>query len=680
MTVQRKQLFNVLEGARQKLSDISPSEWAELYRELSTDGTPFPGKFSYDRTPYLREPVNQLSPASAAQIVTVMKGAQIGFSTGVIENGIGWIMKENPGNILFLSGHADLSEEAMAKKIDVMIETSGLRGLIRPHVRKKKNQRTGDTAKSKEFPGGSLIAGSANNHKLLAQRSVQYGFIDDYDDVKIASKTDGSTTKLIEQRFAAYYLKMKLFFISTPRIQSASNIEPLYLRGDQRRYMIPCPHCYAFLPLEWSVDIIGTDKKEKAGIFYKLDNHDRLIVESVGYICQHCGGFFDDSHKHEQNMNGYWQPTAEPSRVGMYSYHISSLYAPPGMYDWKKYVGDYLEANPPNGTRNESAHQTFQNTCLGLTYEQQGEGPKANDLQKNTRDYPIGIVPRTVSMRDGNGRILLVTMAADMNGLEDDARIDYEIVAWSEGGATYSIRHGSIGTFIPRENSLKIKTDRERWSYNHNASNSVWPELKKIIETPINSDDGKSMKIMMTGLDCGYLDNHVYPFMDKFKSFKSTPVIGLKGKDEAKSITYGADKSTFRPARERQNLFLVEVNSLKDDLADFMKLPWDPGNDHEQPANFMNFPAPGGGLYTFNRFFSHFEAEEKIIEKKQDRPAMYRWKKKNSVVQNHQMDCRIYNMVVRDIFLFQFAKAIKAPNPQKFTWQEYVSKISGVSK
>jgi hypothetical protein len=62
-------------------------------------------------------------------------------------------------------------------------------------------------------------------------------------------------------------------------------------------------------------------------------------------------------------------------------------------------------------------------------------------------------------MSDGNGRIVLLTCAADMNGKVDDARLDFEIVAWAKSGASYSICHGSIGTFIPRENSLKEKNN-----------------------------------------------------------------------------------------------------------------------------------------------------------------------------------------------------------------------------
>ena len=51
-----------------------------------------------------------------------MKGAQIGMSTGLMESG--WIMANDPGNILFLVGHTDLVPDAV-KKIDNMISNSG---------------------------------------------------------------------------------------------------------------------------------------------------------------------------------------------------------------------------------------------------------------------------------------------------------------------------------------------------------------------------------------------------------------------------------------------------------------------------------------------------------------------------------------------------------------------------
>ena len=68
---------------------------------------------------------------------------------------------------------------------------------------------------------------------------------------------------------------------------------------------------------------------------------------------------------------GEWRPTASPSKVGFYSYHISSLYAPHGMYDWEHYVNDWIDAHPLNEPRKEHLYKTFVNVVLGECYEDQ---------------------------------------------------------------------------------------------------------------------------------------------------------------------------------------------------------------------------------------------------------------------------------------------------------------------
>lgn len=663
----------ILDASKFLISDSKPSEWTELNRTMGSDETSQPGPFQYRYTPYLKEVVDCLSQNHPARIVAVMKGAQIGFSTGVIESGIGWIIAQNPGNILFLSGHQELSEEAMNGKIDKMIESCGLKDYIKPSVLRRKNQRTGNTSKSKEFPGGSLVAGSASNHKLLRQRSVRFGFIDDFDAAKKASKEAGDTKTLIQQRFAAYYDKMKLFYISTPELKHSSNIEPVFKLGDQRRWFIPCPCCGEYISLNWSIEIDGKDG-EMGGITWETDTNGKLIPESVGYRCQKCGDKFDDSKKTELNLSGEWRATAQPSEEGYYSYHISCLYAPPGMFDWLYYVRMYTDANPVGGKRDEKAHQGFVNLCLGETYEQQGETPEAKVLEQNIRNYDIGVVPEKLSMADGNGRIVILTCACDLNGTENDARLDYEILAWSETGANYSIKHGSIGTFVPRESQLRIKEDREHWTYESHRPKSVWPELNKIIGAVYMTDSpnpipenpfrvGRKMTIAITGVDTGHYTEFAYNFIDS----SNHVVVGVRGDKESKLRKYDADTASFKPAKERKKLFLIDVNYVKDRLAESMKLKWHP-NDAEQPPGFMNYPIPSGGLYLFKNYFSHYEAEHKIIEEKNDERS-FRWVKKSSNSQNHMLDCRVYNMALRDILVDQVTLEFKI---KKGTWTDFV--------
>lgn len=663
-----QQLSSILDATLIFRSNLLPADWAEAQRVMSKSESQYDGLFSYDRTPYTREIVNRLATSDPAKIIAVMKGGQVGCSKGVIENGIGWIISQEPGNILFLTGHADLSEESM-NNIDGMIDGCGIRHLIRPSVMRVRNSRSGDTNKSKEFPGGSLVSGSATNHKMLRQRSVRYGFIDDFEAAPRATKQSGSTTKMIEQRFAAYYGKMKLFYISTPELKISSNIEPVYLMGDQRKFYVPCPCCGSYITIEWEIDL--PDSKSKAGITWKLDDEGKLIPSSVGYICQECGGFFTDAHKQEMNVAGEWRPTAVPVNETYTSYHLSSLYAPPGMFDWKHYVEMYLEANPVGQPQKEHLMKTFVNLALGKTWESSEESPQATQIMKNCRNYAIATLPEQMSIDDGNGSIVLITCACDLNGIVDDARLDYEIVAWTESGSSYSIAHGSIGTFVPREGSMKFKADREKWTYEENKQNSVWPELEKLLDTTFVTSSGKKMKIFVSGVDCGHYTSHAYTYLDKTNHY----VLGLRGDKEHKYLPFERNLPIFKVGKERTNYFLLEVGRIKDVLSSRMRLRWNQGNE-PQPSGFMNFPQPANGLYGLTNYFEHYESEHRVTEANPDGQAVAaKWVKKNSAVQNHMFDCHVYNMALKDIYVYLVGKDLKQKD---FTWRDYVALIKNL--
>lgn len=676
------QLTALMQAANYRLSDVLPSVWAEENRSMTSEVSRFEGRFSYNITPYLREIVDTLHPAHPARKVAIMKGAQIGFSTGVIESGLGYIISQNPGPTLFLTGHADLTEEAMTGKVDQMIDSCGLRKLIKPNTLRKKSQRTGDTNSRKEFAGGYIIGGHAN-HKTLRQRSVKYGFIDDFEAMPNNSKESGSTTRMIEQRFAAYGDVMKLYYISTPEVEETSNIKPVYLMGDQRKWHVPCPCCGEMIALEWDVAILG-DEKERGGIYWELDENNELIEGSVGYVCQMCGDWFDDSLKYDLNLAGQWMPTAKPIHEGYYSYHLSSLYAPPGMYNWVHYVRQYLGAYPPGADAKENEVQTFMNLCLGETYKPMGKTISGHELERNCRDYaPVkwdeqgnyvgGTVPDSVSIKDGNGKIVMITIAVDANGLPDDARLDYEVVAWSENGSSYSVSHGSVGTFVPREGAIVHKTERARWTYDHGKENSVWPVLQKIFDTHFVFDTARQpMKAWIKGVDMGYhkMEAQGWQFIDMQQ--KNANVIGLKGSGDSQPLRMGADLPRFKPSRERgEKLMMVESNMLKDDLADLIALKWDAKVDERQPHGFMNFPSDSH-QYRHVNFFSHFEAEERVLDTNSTHNAKWKWQKKNTAVQNHLFDCRYYNLALRDIFVWQLRKELGMPKPD---WNDFVNKV-----
>lgn len=676
------QVLGIIQAGHIELSDIKPSDWVEQNVVM---GLPRQGPYRYSYTPYCKEIIDRLASNDPAKWIAVMKGLQIGISAGVIIPGMGYIIKEAPGNTYFTVGAPDLIDKSV-EKLDLMIDNAGLRGYIKPQVVRNRANKSGDTNTKKDFSGGFINITTPNNHKEWRDVSLKYGFIDDFEAAKAASKESGNTRKLIEGRFAAYKDTHKIFYISTPERKETSNIEPAYLLGDQRKFLIPCPCCGEYIEIRWNMpDGVGViwdePMPEGTGVVWELDEDKHVIPESVGYVCQKCNGFFDDSNKQELLNKGYWQPTAKPSQAGFFSYHISSLYAPAGMYDWAHYVNFYMEANPVGQPRNESLHMTFMNTCLGVTYEGESTAPKANSIQKNIRPYEIGTIPEKQSIADGNGRIVLLTRGADMNGTiegvngakANDARLDYEIVAWSENGASYSIRHGSIGTFIPRENTRKDKVDRERWTYEHNKPNSVWPEFEKQGQEVFKTDTGREMKISITGLDCGAYSIYAYMYLDKTNNY----TIGLKGDKEDKYIRHQQDQRLFWESAERKGdngMYMLKVGLFKDRLADYMQLKWSEGNGETQPSNFMNYPEPANGLYSFSNFFEHYEAEHRTQVMDKEGGSMFRWVKKNSAAQNHLFDCRIYNMALREIIVDKVGRELQIKG---FKWADFVAATIG---
>lgn len=655
-----------------QLSNIKPSDWAEKHVVLPGGK----GKVNYDYNPYCKRIIDCMAPDHPMRKGAVMKGAQITFSSGVIYPFLGYTIKENPCNTLLMVGHADLITPAL-EKLDSMIHGAKLGDYLSYQLGRKKNNKSGNTDEIKHFMNGYIKLDALTNPKAIAQLDLNNILLDDFDAMTGKSKIAGSFEDLVEMRAASNMNTYKLLMISTPLLKLTSNIEPAFQMGNQERYFVHCPCCHEPIIFKWKVsegDIINPLRDDIAtgngGIYYERNNHDQLIEKSVGYICYKCAGFFTDKNKQQMLREADWMATAIPVDETYYSWHIPSLYAPVGQYNWAYYAKKHVAANREGQPADESKMQVLVNTCFGETYDVPSVDLDGKKLQRNVRDYEIGTIPEKISINDGNGRIILLTCAADMNGImkegNHDVRLDYEITAWAENGV-YSIAHGSIGTFVPREGQHKT-SDRVKWTYEQNAVNSVWPEFEKILSTEFKTDTGRTMKIGMTALDTSYFTTHAYAFVDS----TNFDVVAIKGEKEDKYQLETLDAKIYREGKERTNLYILQVGLIKDRLAKHMQAFWD--GETSQPANFMNFPQPGGGLYGWSNFFEHYEAEHRTVVTNADGTAMFRWVKKSSASQAHLWDCRVYNMAVREIVVGLIGKEIGQKN---FTWKDYVAMLTG---
>ena len=664
----------LIQSFNTKLTQLSPVDWAEKNRVLTSDITNWPGQMKYSRTPYLKEIANSILSSNSGQIFAIMKGSQIGFSIGGIFTMMGWMISQNPGNMLFMVYDDAGVKRAMQGPVDQMINSSGIAHLIRAtNVRGGRNQKTGDTIKGKTFPGGNLYTWSGQAIGSLSQISVRVVFADEFEKYPKGDKKAGDPVFLIEERAKSFADTRKIYFVSTPEIKQTSNIEPIYLKGDQRKYHIPCKVCGKYIDLIWQKDIDHLNKK--AGVIFERDERGKLKPKTVGYVCQKCGGFFPQTHIYDcyEDDLGKWIPTAKPESEIYRSYHISALYAPAGMYNWKYYAQKWCEIYPKGQSVKTQELQTFWNQCLGLTWEETGKEVRATQLMKNTRNYEVGTVPFALSMEDGNGKIMLLTCAIDLNGKEDDARLDYEVKAWSESGSNYSIEHDSIGTFerakAMRYSKMKKHEEKEderiKWTYRLNQPNNVWNEFEKVMAKIYETDHGKKMRVAIFGVDTGHFTIHAQSFVNRNES-----CVALKGKSDNKFTKFDQIKRSYTRSEKVAGLYLVEGDLVKDEVSEAMTLVWSEDMGIDQPAGFMNFPNPTSEKYTYKNYFVEYEGEKREIELNERNASIgARWVKKHSSVANHFWDCNNYNYVLKDIITEMACKEAKIP----INWANFVN-------
>jgi phage terminase large subunit GpA-like protein len=608
-------------GLTDEVLRLLMSEWAAAERYLPPELTSKPGAWDNNYTPYLTEPMDCLSANSATRKVVVMKGAQIGATTGLIENNIGYTIKHDPSGMLYVSADKELTKMGVEVKVDRMLASCGLKDRIQSAD--EGSRKTGNTSSKKEFPGGFLLAVGAQNPGKLRSMSVKKMLLDELDGFPDKLGNEGDPVKIAEQRTKAFEAVRSILYLSTPLVTQTSKINKLYKRGDQRKYFVPCKECNHMQPLVWQ------GKKEdgsKYGVTFDVTDKGVLIEDSVGYICENCGGIWRNYDKAWFLPRGEWRPTADTQERGLRSYHMPGMLSPPGMCSWTGMVYDYLDAwdAVAGRVKDIEALKTFYNTGLGLPWEERGEAPKYEVIVSHRRlDYSRSEVPNGMALIETGAPVVLLTCAVDVH----KTRLDVEIIGWCVHGRSYSIdwRH------------LEGDTD------DTDSPGSPWTALREIIEREVFvADDDRKYQVQLTLVDAGYKTDTVYQFCKEYET-GVYPIMGRDAPPKHARFREFDDYDNKMGARS----FNINVTLYKDRLAAWLKRDWYEGE--LQPVGYPNYPQDYGDDY-----FREYEAEskkEKLNSKTNQRMGFY-WVKTSPNAPNHAWDCRVYNMAALDIIVF----------------------------
>lgn len=591
-----------------------PTEFIERTRYLPGELTNKPGFFKYSYTPYCTEIVNEMSPMSNTREVVVIKGAQLGLTTGVLESMIAFFIGCAPRPQLYVSADSELVAQGMESKIERMIDSCGLRDLIKPQTGNK-TKKTGDTKLRKEYPGGWLQAIGALNPGKMRSQSFPVALLDEVDAFPQTLKNEGDPIALIRNRvLIPYEDKGKILYLSTPLIKQTSKISYLYEQGDMREFFIPCPRCGDMIVLKWHLSEDQTKTGLKAGIIFECTEYGLPIKSSVKYKCQSCGGLIDNHEKNIFLQHGKWIPQQPTKRERMKSYHISGLYSPVGMMSWHGMVEAWVEAwdFSKNRVKDIERLREFYNTKLGIGWEERGESPRYERVIAHRRNYPANRILNNQILKETESPVLLLTAACDVQ----KEKIFCHIIAWCKNGVNFTLDF----------RTLEGNTDL--------VTNKPWKDLENIIENEIwTSEDKKNYRIRATFIDAGYNTDTVGTFCSNY-SYGVYPSFGRDWLQDGVTFRL-ASKSTV----EKYGCLCFHVNTvkIKDRIAASFRRDWNTGE--LQPEWNPNFPEDFK-----DDLFKHYEAEYKAEkrDKRTNKILGFVWVNTPGA-DNHLFDTTTYN-------------------------------------
>jgi len=344
LTCQEKQLRKAWTEAYSLPPDIPMWQWAEKYLTIPRrSGTPFAGKYKTSITPWVKEWFDSFQNPEYHTVV-IEKGAQVG-ATQTCYCAICYWVCEDPDPILVVMPAADDAKESSRVRIQPIIEDS-------PRVA---NERTGDLDDMQllnyRLKNTVVRLVGSNSPGKLASFAHRFLILDETDKYKENLGKEGSVVGLATQRTKQFWNRKRIA-LSTPTTE-AGYIHRLYLRGDQRKFFVPCPHCGHFQVLVFTqVKFDSSLPPDEAG-------------DTAYYECEKCKKEIQDRHKSAMVKKGEWRSTATASRKGYVSYHLSGLYSNSDECSFGSMTSTFLTVKD-----NPADLQDFINSDLGEIWEE----------------------------------------------------------------------------------------------------------------------------------------------------------------------------------------------------------------------------------------------------------------------------------------------------------------------
>lgn len=499
-----ERIFKVLEPP----PDLKLSEWADRYRQLSSEASAEPGRWKTAKAPYQKEIMDAITDITIKKVV-VMSAAQVGKTDAMILNPIGYYIHYEPSPIMVLQPTIQMAEAFSKDRLSPMLrDTTVLTERVND-----KSRNSGNTILQKIFPGGHVTMVGANSPSSLASRPIRVLLADEIDRYPATAGSEGDPLFLAAKRLTTFWNRKEVD-VSTPTIKGLSRIEVEFENSSRGEWNAPCPCCGELQPLTWS------------GVVFDKDD-----LSEIKYVCCKCGVISSEVEWKEHFIDGCFVHEDPDNPVR--GFHLNTLAST--LATWREVVEKFLIANEEKKKGNVELMKVWTNTELGETWEEEGEQLEEEDLMKRREKYNCEIPDE----------VLYLTAGVDTQ----DDRFEVEVVGWGPEYESWGIKYAAI------------------YGDNSDINNQVWKDLDAFLQQIWEKPDGTKLKISCACVDSGgHRTNQVYKFC---KARFNRRVFAIKGSnDSAAAYIQKPTKSN----REGAYLFTLGVDTGKSLLMDRLKV------------------------------------------------------------------------------------------------------------
>lgn len=611
---------------------MTVDEWADTYRRLSRSAGSTGGRFRTATVEVARGPMRAASEKGVRKL-TVLSATQL-MKTTVLENILGYHCHLDPAPMLLLQPKEQFAEAFVKERVTPMVQ--GTPELLRAFGGRAafKTRSSDNTLSFKRFSGGFLAVSSAGSPTNLAMRAIRVVLMDEID--KYSATKEGDPVLLAEERTETFPMNSLSVRVCSPTVTGHSRIEAEYLRSDQRKAYVPCPHCAHEFHLQWS-DVHFKDAEGRSdpsiaaivcpgcGTLWSEADRRRVLTTPHGIRWRQTRSFTCcDLDQHPEDTRN-WDADGralctECGKRGVSNQHAgfraSALYSPWGSLE--KLVSNWLACM---GDRERL--KAFTNTRLAETFAEdveEGGIPEPDQLAAR-------VEPPWPGVPDG---VKIITAGFDVQG----DRLEGEIVGWGDGDESWSLDY------------VRLEGDP--------SQDHVWRALDELLQTPLHRTDGTPLYIQACCVDAGYLTDSVVAFA---RPRLRRHVYAIKSASEEGGARkpiwprHGASK-----ASNGGQIYSIGSLSAKDRI--------------EKHLGAVQ-PGPGYMHVPGNRdrtWFDMITAERRVIVMRNGRPASI-WKKRPGRNRNEALDTRVYAIAAleslrsRGVRLPVTAPGTGAPDP-----------------